>query len=165
MKTALLLAVAIVILSSFPFVSREIDASAEERGISSVQASAHPSLPHLVHAELVSAIDEDSAIAGDAVVVETEDLCEAADGTVIPVGSHLIGRLAAVHPTLRLVFDRAESKSGQTVPLASLLEPVALSRSVAAVASASGSPAAQRSFHLDPGTRFVLGASVNHSLN
>jgi hypothetical protein len=85
-----------------------------------------------VKGELVSKLDSKKAKVGDSVVVKTDEKLTAADGTEIPKGSKLIGHVALVHPhskdaqnsQLALLFDQAELKNGQSMPIKSTIEAV-----------------------------------------
>src|SRR6202035_948106 len=52
-----------------------------------------------VKGELVSKLDTKTAKTGDSVVVQTKSSAKTADGTEIPKGSKLVGRVLAVHPS------------------------------------------------------------------
>lgn len=85
-----------------------------------------------VKAELVNRLDSKKARVGDSVVVKTDEKVTAADGTEIPKGSKLVGHVALVHPhskdaqnsQLALLFDQAQLKNGQSVPIKSTIEAV-----------------------------------------
>jgi hypothetical protein len=168
MKIALLLAVVIVTLSSLPLVLHQTDAGAEDDGNLAALVSTGAATMQAVHAELVSNLDAPFAGAGAAIVLETKDPFQATDGSVIPAGSRLIGHLTeALHgetvqtaSNLYLVLDRAELSGGRTIPFRSAS--VTLAMSVDAATSATGTSAAHN-YHLDPGTRLVLGVSANRS--
>jgi hypothetical protein len=86
-----------------------------------------------VNGELVGKLDSKNARQGDSVVVKTKDTVTTADGTEIPKGSKLIGHVALVHPhskdmqnsQLALLFDHAELKGGQDVPIHSTIQSLA----------------------------------------
>jgi len=119
MKTALLLAVAVVILSSLPLAAHQATATAQQSASASasgthVQQSADANAqasPGSVQAngsstaegqmrpvrgELVSKLDSKSARVGEPVVVKTREKVRTADGTVIPKGSRLMGHVTEV---------------------------------------------------------------------
>ena len=85
-----------------------------------------------VKGELVSKLDSKKAKVGDSVVVKTDEKLTAADGTEIPKGSKLIGHVALVHPhskdtqnsQMALLFDQAQLKNGQSMPIKSTIEAV-----------------------------------------
>jgi hypothetical protein len=90
-----------------------------------------------VNGELVDKLDSKTARTGDSVVIKTKSSVKTADGTDIPKGSKLIGHITGVKPSgaenansqVALQFDRAELKSGQTVPIHSELQSLAPSDS------------------------------------
>jgi hypothetical protein len=125
MKTAILLAVASVTLSSLPLAlpsngnAQQVSATAQENsqaagananqstnagatagaGGAQVNGSAESSAAaemRPVSAELVSKLDSKSAKTGDAVIVKTTEKVKTADGTVIPKGSRLAGHVTDV---------------------------------------------------------------------
>jgi hypothetical protein len=83
-----------------------------------------------VKRELVDKLDSKTAKAGDNVVIKTQSTMKTADGTEIPKGSKLIGHVTGVKPSgsanensqVALQFDRAELKSGQSLPIHSELQ-------------------------------------------
>jgi hypothetical protein len=123
MKTAILLAAALVTFTSIPMIAQQPDPTAEqsaalngalsqateadnasasgESGAARVNGSAIGSrsaaeqmLP--VNAELVGKLDSKSAKVGDQVVLKTTESIKAADGTAIPKGSLLVGNVTSV---------------------------------------------------------------------
>ena len=96
-----------------------------------------------VNGELVSKLDTKTAKTGDSVVVQTKAPVKTADGTEIPKGSKLVGRVMGVHPSAAgdnsqvvLQFDHIELKGGQNMPIHSQIQSIA---PPAGAASASGS--------------------------
>ena len=87
----------------------------------------------LITGELVDKLDSKSAKQGDSVVLKTKEEAKTADGTDIPKGSKLMGHVTNVqarsddkeNSQITLQFDRAELKTGQTLPIASVIESVA----------------------------------------
>jgi hypothetical protein len=85
-----------------------------------------------VRAELVGKLDSKNAKAGDRVVLKTTGEATIADGTVIPKGSKIEGKVVDVKPhdsanknaQVTLQFTQAELKGGQTVPIKSVLQSV-----------------------------------------
>lgn len=83
-----------------------------------------------VKAELVKSLDSKSAKPGDPVVAKTEESVTTADGTQIPKGSKLIGIVALVKPhnkqvqnsELAVKFNRVQLKSGQALPIHSVIQ-------------------------------------------
>ncbi len=85
-----------------------------------------------VHAELVSKLDTKTAKAGDELVAQTKSSVKTADGTEIPKGTKLVGHVAAVQPStggqnsqVALLFDHAELKGGQNLPIHSEIQSIA----------------------------------------
>jgi hypothetical protein len=86
-----------------------------------------------VHTELTTRIDTKNAKPGQQVTAQTSEDIQLADGTKLPKGTKLVGRVLLVQaPTgeqpgaaLILGFDHAELKGGQTVPVRSVIEMVA----------------------------------------
>ena len=97
---------------------------------------AHP-LPEVqlqpVKGALVSNLDSKSAKQGDSVVVTTEESVKTANGTEIPQGSKLLGHVTNVEPRsdtrensqIAIQFDHAQLKSGQDLPIQSVIQSVA----------------------------------------
>jgi hypothetical protein len=78
-----------------------------------------------VNGELVDKLDSKTAKAGDSVVVKTKSNVTTSDGTQIPKGSKLVGKVVQAKPSgqgndnsqVALQFDHAELKGGQTMPI------------------------------------------------
>ena len=102
-----------------------------------------------VNGELVGKLDSKSAKTGDSVEVKTTESVKMATGTEIPKGSKLMGTVTAVKPhsadnanaEMGIRFDHAELKGGQTVPIQSVIQSVALSSSDSANNPADSAPA------------------------
>jgi len=103
-----------------------------------------------VKGELVSKLDTKTAKTGDSVVVQTKSSAKTADGTEIPKGSKLVGRVLAVHPSAAgdnsqvvLQFDHLELKGGQNMPVHTQIQSIAPASGSASGGSgpASGPPA------------------------
>jgi hypothetical protein len=98
-----------------------------------------------VNAELVGKLDSKSAKVGDQVVLKTTESMKAADGTLIPKGTLLVGNLTSVaahakgsaDSAMAIQFDHAELKGGPTMAIHSEI------RSVAPPASAAMSDSMQ----------------------
>jgi hypothetical protein len=90
-----------------------------------------------VNGELVNKLDTKTAKTGDSVVIKTKSNVKTADGTEIPKGSKLIGRVTQVKPSgdakdnsqVALQFDRAELKGGQNVAIHSEIQSISPSGS------------------------------------
>ena len=85
-----------------------------------------------VHTELVSKVDTAKAKPGQEVSARLVDDAELADGTKLARGSRLLGRVIQVQAktdqqaaAVLLLFDRAEVKGSQPVPVRSVIEMVA----------------------------------------
>jgi hypothetical protein len=119
-----------------------------------------------VSGELVNKLDTKTAKAGDSVVVQTKAPVKTADGTEIPKGSKLVGRVMGVHPSeagdnsqVVLQFDHFELKGGQNVPVHSQIQSIAPaggSGSTSGSAAVSGPPAGGSS---NPSTSGTSGGS------
>jgi hypothetical protein len=91
-----------------------------------------------VSGELDGKLDTKSAKVGDRVVLKTTDKAQLPDGTILPRGSRLVGRVTEVqaHSSDRAIaqigiaFDHAELKNGQSIPVHSLIRTVRQSASV-----------------------------------
>jgi hypothetical protein len=114
----------------------------DARGAASGNAGARGEM-RPVSGTLEGKLDSKTAHVGDRVVVKTRAKMTAADGTVIPKGTRLVGHVTAVQAHERghaesqmsFVFDRAELKSGESFAIHAAIE------SVEPVANASAEPA------------------------
>jgi hypothetical protein len=101
-----------------------------------------------VKGELLSKLDTKTAKTGDSVVVQTKSSAKTADGTEIPKGSKLVGRVLAVHPSAAgdnsqvvLQFDHLELKGGQNMPVHTQIQSIApASGSASASSEATSAP-------------------------
>jgi hypothetical protein len=170
MKTGTLLATTLFAVTSFPLLAQQSpstqpDSPAAQQTPSGTEAatprspSANPVAPAVdlspINGELVSKLDSKTAKTGDSVVVQTKSSAKTADGTEIPKGSKLVGRVIGAQPSgagensqVALLFDHVELKGGQSVPVHSQIQ--SISPAGGAAASASGSapmsgPSAARS--------------------
>lgn len=90
-----------------------------------------------VDGELVDKLDTKTAKTGDAVVIKTKSDVKTADGTEIPKGSKLVGKVVGVKPLgegnqnsqVALHFDHVELKGGQNVPVHAELQSLSTSES------------------------------------
>lgn len=97
-----------------------------------------------VQGELEKKLDSKTAKAGDAVVVKTTETASTASGVVIPKGSKIIGQVVDAHPAgdggpnakVTILFDHAELKDGQRLPVRTVLQSVAPAESDAMANSA-----------------------------
>jgi hypothetical protein len=162
MKAAVLLAVAIVIFSTIPVMAHpKQDAAAVNAEHPRVKARSGASLQPSpgwvavpgfaddakmkpVSAQLVSEVDSSSARAGDTVIAQTDQDVAILDGTVIPRGSRLIGRIWGVQAlggeravsSVSITFDRAVLEGGRSLAIRSVIWSVAPPDGVAAETSA-----------------------------
>jgi hypothetical protein len=121
--------------------------AAQNSDAASTNASAPVEMKQ-VNGELVGKLDSKSAKTGDSVEVKTIESVKMATGTEIPKGSKLIGTVTAVKPhsadnanaEMGIVFDHAELKDGQSVPIQSVIQSVAPSSSDAANNPADNAP-------------------------
>jgi hypothetical protein len=104
-----------------------------------------------VSGELVGKLDSKTAKAGDSVVVQTKTSAKTSDGTEIPKGSKLVGKVMGVHASTSgdnsqvvVKFDHLELKGGQSVPVQSQIQSIgsAGSGASAAMSEAPTAPAA-----------------------
>ena len=85
-----------------------------------------------MNGELVDKLDTKTAKTGDSVVIKTNSNVKTADGTEIPKGSKLMGKVVQVKSSgggnensqVALQFDRAELKGGQSVAIHSEIQSV-----------------------------------------
>lgn len=154
-KAATLVAVGLATFSSFPGTAQQQDSAPQQQQQPSGQqippvaptaTPQHPGQPGSdaltspaaaqlkpVSAELVDKLDSKSAKQGDSVVVKTDENLQISEGTEIPRGSKLIGHVTNVQPRgdghensqIAIQFDRAELKSGQSLPIESVIQSVA----------------------------------------
>jgi hypothetical protein len=156
MKNAQTLAAAILAVASLPLLAQQADPANPQQTTPSAQAPAaqvppeaqpaqtNPSTAAVaavelspVNGELVDKLDTRTAKTGDSVVVRTKSNVKTADGTEIPKGSKLIGRVMQVKPSgdakdnsqVALQFDRAELKGGQSLAIHSEIQSISFSNS------------------------------------
>jgi hypothetical protein len=157
MKIVKLLAVLLVVLSSFPFFAQQQNQDTQQNpdtqqsnppGAQTQATQAPASHPAArsdvsaadmrpVNAELVSKLDSKTARTGDSVVLKTRTSVKTADGVEIPKGSKLVGRITSVQPSgdsaqnsqVAIQFEQAELKGGQNLPIQSVIQSVAPSDS------------------------------------
>jgi hypothetical protein len=117
-----------------------------------------------INGELMSKLDSKTAKTGDSVVVQTKASKKTADGTEIPKGSKLVGRVIGVQPSgagensqVALQFDHVELKGGQSLPVHSQIQSIAPPVGAASTGGAmSGPPAGGSS---NPSTSGANGGS------
>ena len=153
MRTASLLAAALLSISTLPLGSQQPDAVAQQTNTASTSGTpANPSAmagagadlsrraalskPEVlvpVFAQLMGNLDSKSAKLGDPVELRTQSQMKTADGTEIPKGTKIMGRVTAVlahgkdseNAQVAVQFDRAVLKSGQNVVIRSEIQWVA----------------------------------------
>jgi len=162
MKTGTALATTLFALASFPLLAQQPPAASQQDSPATQQSSpatdqAAPSSSaaspetsaavamSAVNGELVSKLDSKTAKTGDSVVVQTKASVKTADGTEIPKGSKLVGRVIGVQPSgagensqVALQFDHFELKGGQNLPVHSQIQSIS---PAGGAASTSGSAA------------------------
>ncbi|MFP5207613.1 MAG: hypothetical protein ACLGSH_19825 [Acidobacteriota bacterium] len=140
------LAAAVLALSSFPLAAQNsatanggagasMSAAGAQAGGSNPSSAAVPMRP--VTGELQGNLDAKSAKPGEPVVLKTTGKMRTADGTELPKGTRLLGRVTQVQAhgkghadsQLGLAFDRAELKDGRTFPIHATIESIAPSPS------------------------------------
>lgn len=128
-----------------------------------------------VNGELVGKLDSKTAKAGDSVVVQTKSSAKTSDGTEIPKGSKLVGKVMGVHASTSgdnsqvvVKFDHLELKGGQSVPVQSQIEsigsagsgsPAVMSEAPAAGAANPGSAPGSAAGSGNPGVAGATGTS------
>ena len=110
-----------------------------------------------VSAELVGRLDTKTSKAGDSVVVQTKADVKTADGTQIPKGTKLVGRVVGAQASnagdtsqIAVQFDHAELAGGQTLPIQSQIQSIG-SSDASTAASAGSSPANSGAMRGSPG--------------
>jgi hypothetical protein len=159
MKTSIALVATLFAVASFPLSAQQSSPanqsnSPAQQNPSDVEPANGPATsPEIsavqmspVNGELVSKLDSKTAKTGDSVVVQTKASVKTADGTEIPKGSKLVGRIIGVQPSgagensqVALQFDHIELKGGQNVAVRSQIQSIAPQ---GGAASTSGTPAA-----------------------
>lgn len=147
MKTGAAFVTTVFALASFPLLAQQPPPAqtAPSSAAASQEAPAVEMSP--VSGELVSKLDSKTAKAGDSVVVQTKTSAKTADGTEIPKGSKLVGRVMGVHPSgagensqVVLQFDHLELKGGQSMPVHSQIQSIAPAGGAASASSATSAP-------------------------
>jgi hypothetical protein len=145
------LAAAVFALASLPLIAQQTDSTSQQQAPPSQAPSAQaqtqatqseqavPASPATgavelspVNGELVDKLDTKTAKTGDSVVIKTNSNVKTADGTEIPKGSKLMGKVVQVKSSgggnensqVALQFDRAELKGGQSVAIHSEIQSV-----------------------------------------
>lgn len=137
-------------------------------------AETQPVELHSVTGELVNKLDSKTARPGDDVIIQTSSSVKTLDGTEIPKGSKLTGKVLAVQSSadgktsqVALNINRAEIKGGQTLPIHSEIQSVGSEneRSSAAetMARSAQVPGASAGSSTSPGGAMGAGSSAASS--
>ena len=163
-KLVLTAAVAIIAASSFPLTAQQAASATQQATsagaggmqvseVSKADASSAVQLQP-VSGELLGKLDAKTAKVGDSVVVKTQAKVKTTDGTEIPKGTKLVGKVIEVQAhsaasqdsRVAIAFDHAELKGGQSVAIHSVIEsiqpPVDLAAGSADSSGGFGSPSA-----------------------
>jgi hypothetical protein len=100
-----------------------------------------------VQTELIRKVDSKNAVVGQEVTARTRQNATLADGTELPKGTQLVGRVTQVQASekggagsmLAMIFDHAELRGGQVLPLHSVMRGVAPAAFVTASDSSTDS--------------------------
>jgi hypothetical protein len=138
-----ILAVGFIGISSIPLVAQEAKVvMVAESGMAApnpvgdavdVDVSSPRIRLSAVSGELQSKLDTKTARIGDSVILKTKATIKTADGTTIPQGARLVGKITEVQAhggtnadsRLAIQFNRAELKSGQGLAIRSVIQSVA----------------------------------------
>lgn len=174
-KAATVVAVALAAFSSFPSPAQQ-DSQTPTQPQAAAPSQAQPEQQQterqpnvrtvqlqLITGELVDKLDSKSAKQGDSVILKTREEVKTPDGTDIPKGSKLVGHVTNVQPRsgdkensqITLQFDRAELKTGQTLPIASVIE---------SVAPSAGGSMAENNSPMAPASPGAMDAPANGSV-
>ena len=164
MKRSASLVTSLFALASFPLLAQQSaptgspDSPATQQSAPAAQ-SASPSAPAAssaaatapmssISGELEGKLDSKNMKAGDSVTLQVKSSAKTAEGTEIPKGSKLVGRVLGVkaagagdNSQVVLQFDHLELKGGQSLPVHSQIQSIGEAGS-AASASATGAPSA-----------------------
>jgi hypothetical protein len=136
MKTSAKFVTTVFAIASLPLLAQQPPPSGQTPPASPAASQEGPVVEMSpVKCELVSKLDSKTAKAGDSVVVETKASAKTADGTEIPKGSKLVGRVMAAQASgasentqnsqVVLQFDHLELKGGQSLPVHSQIQSIA----------------------------------------
>lgn len=141
MKKGTALVTTVFAMASFPLLAQQpspANPTAQQTPAETTAQSSQAATPTTpvaemspVNGELVSKLDSKTAKAGDSVVVQTKTSAKTADGTEIPKGSKLVGKVMGVHASTAgdnsqvvVKFDHLELKGGQSVPVQSQIQSI-----------------------------------------
>ena len=95
------------------------------------QGTGQPLAKEAVLCALTSKVDSKKSKVGDTVTAKTLNPLQLADGTTLPTGTKLVGKLTQVQPkssgtaTVGIVFTQVEKKGGAAMPVHGLIAAVA----------------------------------------
>jgi len=140
MKTARFFAMALLAAASIPLMAQETGADGSQKAVYAPQgpmgfgdaSQSHSWEMSPVTCDLENKLDSKTAKVGDRVVLKTNDKVQTADGTVIPRGTRLVGRVIQVQTQdgthniaqLAIAIDHAELKNGQSIAIYTLIRGV-----------------------------------------
>ncbi len=140
MKTARLFAMAFLAAPSVCLMAQQAGTEGSQKEVNTTQgpmgfgdeASSHAYEMSSVTGELQGKLDAKNAKVGDRVILKTTEKVQTSDGTVIPRGTRLVGRITHVQTRdsshavsqLAIAFDRAELKNGQSLAIHTLIRGV-----------------------------------------
>jgi hypothetical protein len=140
MKTARFFAMAILVAASIPLTAQEAGGDSSQKTVYAPQgpmgfgdaSASHSWEMSTVTCELQGKLDSKTAKVGDPVVLKTNDKVQTEDGTVIPRGTRLVGRVIQVQKQdathniaeLAIALDHAELKSGHNLAIYTLIRGV-----------------------------------------
>jgi hypothetical protein len=146
MKTARFFALAILAAASIPMMAQEAGADESQKVVYAPQgpmgfgdaSQSHSWEMSAVTCDLENKLDSKTAKVGDRVILKTNDKVQTADGTVIPRGTRLVGRVIQVQTQdathnvaqLAIAIDHAELKNGQSIAIYTLIRGVHPRRNV-----------------------------------
>lgn len=146
MKLAMAVSAVLTMLTSVPLQAQQADETTPASDPAKVTyaataggfgdlALAHAYEMSWATCELDGKLDSKTAKIGDRVVIKTTDKVQTADGTVIPKGTRLVGRVTETQAydeqhgpaRIAIAFDHAELKNGQSIAVHTLIRSVNLS--------------------------------------
>ncbi len=193
MNTARTLAITALAMASLPLLAQQPGApqsgSADQQPAATAPASpaqaqqqmAPPTSPATaatspvqlspVDGELVDKLDTKTAKNGDAVVIKTKENVKTADGTEIPKGSKLVGKVVGVkaigegneNSQVALQFDHVELKGGQNMPVHAEIQSLSTTDSDAPSSSEAMAPSPSPGGGTSSTAAAAPGGSINGS--
>lgn len=151
MKTTQFFAMTFLAAAGISLLAQETGADGSEKAVYAPQgpmgfgdqASSHAYEMTSVTGELEGKLEARNAKVGDRVILKTTEKVQTSDGTVIPRGTRLVGRITEVQTRdsshgvseMAIAFDRAELKNRQSLAIHTLIRGVNSSSSVMAMNS------------------------------